>query len=62
MNQTQPMNGLGQCYLAGLPFFRNALAGGLYYSGILFGSLEWVQTHFRWLRDQQTPFHSTASA
>jgi hypothetical protein len=29
--------GLWECYVAGLPFFRNALAGDLIYTGVLFG-------------------------
>ena len=29
--------GLWECYVAGLPFFRNALAGDLIYTSVLFG-------------------------
>lgn len=29
--------GLGQCYLMALPFFRNSLLGDLFYTAILFG-------------------------
>jgi hypothetical protein len=29
--------GLGECYLAGLPFYRNTLAGDLLYSALFFG-------------------------
>jgi hypothetical protein len=32
------MSGLAECYIAALPFFRNALAGDLFYSAVLFGS------------------------
>jgi hypothetical protein len=32
------MSGLAECYVAALPFFRNALAGDLFYAGVLFGS------------------------
>ncbi|MFA6468655.1 MAG: DUF6580 family putative transport protein [Bacteroidota bacterium] len=34
------MNGLVECYIAALPFFRNALAGDLFYAAVLFGSYE----------------------
>lgn len=30
-------SGLWECYVAGLPFFRNALAGDLIYTSVLFG-------------------------
>lgn len=30
--------GLAACYTAAIPFFRNTLAGDLFYSGLLFGS------------------------
>jgi hypothetical protein len=30
--------GLGQCYLAALPFFRYTLAGDLFFAGVLFGT------------------------
>ena len=34
------VDGLLRCYLAGVPFYRNSLAGDLLYTGILFGSFE----------------------
>ena len=36
-------SGLTACYVAGLPFFRNTLLGDLAWSGILFGTYEWVK-------------------
>lgn len=36
--------GLWECYVAGLPFFRNALAGDLIYTGVLFGMFAAVMT------------------
>lgn len=36
----QSLNGLVQCYVAGIPFFRNTLAGDLLYVGALFGLYE----------------------
>ncbi len=33
----QTIAGLGQAYVAGLPFFRNTVAGDLVYSGLFFG-------------------------
>ncbi|MEZ5043563.1 MAG: DUF6580 family putative transport protein [Saprospiraceae bacterium] len=38
---TKDFNGLLQSYIAGLPFFRNTLAGNLIYSAVLFGVYEW---------------------
>ena len=37
---TKDFNGLLQSYIAGLPFFRNTLAGNLIYSAVLFGVYE----------------------
>ncbi len=37
--------GLAACYAAGIPFYRNGIAGDLLYAGILFGSYEFL---FRW--------------
>lgn len=37
--------GLWQCYLMGLPFFKNTIMGNLFYSGVFFGAYELV---FRW--------------
>src|SRR5579875_1280021 len=34
--------GLAECYLAGLPFYRNALLGDLIWSAIMFGSYYWL--------------------
>lgn len=43
---TQDFNGLQQCYIMALPFFRNGLITDLVYSGLLFGTFylvnEWV--------------------
>lgn len=36
--------GLQQCYLQGLPFFKNFLAGTLVYSALLFGTFEWMKS------------------
>lgn len=35
--------GLTECYVAGLPFFRNEIIGDLAWCGILFGTYEWVK-------------------
>lgn len=35
--------GLGECYVAALPFFRNTLLGDLFYVALLFGSYEWLR-------------------
>ena len=31
------LNGLASCYLAAIPFYRNSLAGDLFYTALLFG-------------------------
>lgn len=36
----QTMQGLLDCYIMGLPFFRNTLLGDLFYVGALFGLME----------------------
>lgn len=35
--------GLGACYVAALPFFRNTVLGDLFYAGVMFGSYYWLQ-------------------
>lgn len=37
-------NGLCQCYLMALPFFRNALLGDLFFTAILFGAFALLKT------------------
>ena len=48
------LSGLLDCYIAGLPFFRNALIGDLGYTGLLFGGFT--------LLEQAVPQVRTASA
>ncbi len=36
----QTVDGLISCYAAAIPFYRNSLAGDLFYAGVLFGSFE----------------------
>ena len=42
------LNGVLECYVTGIPFFRNTLAGDLFYSGLLFGALTLAER--RWPR------------
>ena len=42
----QNISGLISCYVAGLPFFRNAIIGDLFYSGVLFGSFYLARLKF----------------
>ena len=44
--------GLITCYTAGLPFFRNTIAGDLVYSAVMFGVFEWSARRFPQLRLQ----------
>lgn len=43
-----PMNasGLMQCYVAAIPFFRNALLGDLFYNAVFFGSFYFASLRF----------------
>ena len=34
--------GLGACYVAAIPFFRNTLLGDLFYAGVMFGSYHFL--------------------
>lgn len=45
------MAGLGACYVAGIPFFRNSLAGDLFYTALLFGIFALAETRFALLRN-----------
>ena len=38
--------GLVACYVAAIPYFQNTLAGGLIYSGVLFGGFALLQARF----------------
>ncbi|MFN3850213.1 MAG: DUF6580 family putative transport protein [Spirosomataceae bacterium] len=40
-------SGIIASYSAGLPFFRNAIVGDLFYSGILFGSFALIQKFYK---------------
>lgn len=37
------VEGLGACFVAAIPFFRNTIAGDLFYVGVLFGAFELVK-------------------
>jgi hypothetical protein len=39
------MGGLGEAYVAGLPFFRNAAAGDLFFAALMFGVGALVAAH-----------------
>ncbi len=39
--------GLGQCYVAAIPFFRGTLSSTLIYSAVLFGSYEFLASRLR---------------
>lgn len=48
------LDGLIACYTAAIPFFRNALAGDLLYSAVLFGGFALTQRSFPILREEPT--------
>ncbi len=41
---SKTLAGLAECYIAGLPFFRNALLGDLTYAAVMFGSYQWLRS------------------
>ncbi len=43
--------GLAECYVAALPFLRNAVFGNLFFSALLFGGLALAETRFAQLRE-----------
>ncbi len=43
--------GLGACYVAGIPFFRNSLVGDLFYTALLFGIFALAEKRFSLLRE-----------
>jgi hypothetical protein len=45
------LSGLAACYAAAIPFFRNTLAGDLFYTAVLFGGFALAQRRFPLLRD-----------
>ncbi len=38
--------GLGEAYVAGIPFFLNTITGDLFFSGVLFGSYELIKRQY----------------
>ncbi len=44
---TQNLAGLIECYIAGLPFFRNTLLGDLFFVGVFFGGYELIKVIVR---------------
>ena len=47
--------GLAACYIAGLPFFGNTLAGDAIYAALFFGSFAFAEHYFPSLRLQSSP-------
>jgi hypothetical protein len=47
--------GLAACYAAAVPFFRNAVAGDLFFAAVLFGSWALAEARFPVLRPAQNP-------
>lgn len=44
---THDFSGILASYTAGLPFFKNAIVGDLFYSGLLFGSFELAKKFYK---------------
>ena len=53
--------GLEACYVAGIPFFKNTIAGDLLYVALLFGAFEWRVRRIPALR-LQTVIHQPNEA
>jgi hypothetical protein len=49
------VSGLLGCYTAAIPFFRNTLAGDLFYTALLFGGFAALERAFPILREAATP-------
>jgi hypothetical protein len=49
------LRGLADCYVAGLPFFWNTLAGDIGFAAILFGGLAWLESRVAWMRESAPP-------
>jgi hypothetical protein len=47
-------SGLAECYLAGVPFFWNTLAGDAFYVALLFGAMALAEKRFPSLREPLT--------
>lgn len=54
--------GLGACFLAAVPFFRNTLVGDLFYSALLFGGFQLLEQRFAALRERPLELASPAFA
>jgi hypothetical protein len=52
-NYPKTTSGLIACYVAGIPFFGNTLAGDAFYAAILFGGYALVERLLPALRDTQ---------
>jgi uncharacterized protein DUF6580 len=50
LDYPQTREGLVECYIAALPFFRNAILGDLFYAGLMFGSYHWLSRRIPRLR------------
>jgi hypothetical protein len=48
-------SGLVACYTAAIPFFRNSLAGDVFFAAVLFGGFAALERFFISLREQQAP-------
>ncbi len=44
-------SGLARCFIAGIPYFRNSLAGDFGYTLVLFGGLAILENRVPWMRE-----------
>jgi hypothetical protein len=49
------LQGLIACYVAAIPFFRTSVLADLFFAGVLFGGMHWLETRFTYLRRGATP-------
>jgi hypothetical protein len=53
------LSGLGVCYAAAIPFFRNTLAGDLFFSAVMFGGFALAEKRFPSLREPVARWHTS---
>ncbi|MEO6225004.1 MAG: DUF6580 family putative transport protein [Sphingomicrobium sp.] len=51
----QTLGGLAACYVAGIPFFQNSVAGDLFYAAVMFGGLALLERAVPALRAEAAP-------
>ena len=53
------LSGFGACYIATIPFFRNTIAGDLFFSTVLFGGFALAEKRFTRLREPRAKWSAS---